>query len=88
MRVEQPCLGPFIGDSEDSIGFVAIAGRASKAEVFEGCLAANRQRLNMFDFKGNNRQRFARLAIGAPLKEVCTNMSPELGSNVDAQGNP
>ena len=55
MRVEQPCLGPFIGDSEDSIGFVAIAGRASKAEVFEGCLAANRQRLNMFDFKGNNR---------------------------------
>ena len=88
MRVEQAGLGPLISDPKDSIGFVSIAGRASKAEVVEGGLAAKRERLNMFNFKGNHRQRFARLAIGTSLKEVCTNTSPKLGSNVDAQGNP
>jgi hypothetical protein len=53
--VEQSRLGSFIGEPHDTIGFVSIAGRTSKAEVFEVRLAAKRQRLDVFDFKGDNR---------------------------------
>ena len=55
LRVEQSRLGSFIGEPNDTIGFVSIAGRTSKAEVFEVRLAAKRQRMDMFDFKGDNR---------------------------------
>jgi hypothetical protein len=55
LRVEQSRLGSLIGESSDSIGLVSIASRAGKTEVLEFCLAAKRQRMNVFDFKGDNR---------------------------------
>jgi hypothetical protein len=55
LRVEQSRLGSFIGEPIDTIGFVSIAGRTSKAQVFEVRLAAKRQRLDVFDFKSDNR---------------------------------
>ena len=85
--MEQSRLGSLIGEPNDSIGLVSIASRTSKAEVFEVRLTAKRQRLDVFDFKGDNRERFARLAIGTAMQEVATNASPELGRNVDAQSN-
>jgi len=85
LRMEQSRLGSLIGEPNDSIGLVAISSRASKAEVIEVSLAAKRLRLDVFDFKGDNRKRFARLAIGTALQEVGTNASPELGRYVDAQ---
>jgi hypothetical protein len=84
-RVEQSRLGSLIGEPNDSIGLVSIAGRTSKTEVIEVSLAAKRRRFDVFDFKGDNRKRFARLAIGTALQEVGTNTSPELGRNVNAQ---
>ena len=76
LRVKQSRLGSLIGEPIDPIGFVSIAGRTSKAEVLEFSLATKRQRLDVFDFKGDNRKRFARLAIGTALQEMGSNASP------------
>jgi hypothetical protein len=58
LRVEQSRLGSLIREPIDSIGLVSIANSTSKAEVFEFCLAAKRQRIDVFDFEGDNRKRF------------------------------
>lgn len=54
LRVEQSRLGSLISESSDSIGLVSIASRAGKPEVFKFCLAAKRQRIDVFGFKGDS----------------------------------
>lgn len=85
LRVEQSRFGSFFGEPSDSNSLVPITSGARKTEVVEFSLAAKRQWLNVFDFKGDNRERFARFAIGTALLEVGSNASPELSGDIDAQ---
>ena len=56
--MEQSRFGSLIREPNDSIGLVSIARSTRETEVFEVSLAAKRQRLDVFDFKGDNRKRF------------------------------
>jgi hypothetical protein len=74
-----------IYDPNYAIGLVSIAGWASKTQVFKFCQTAKRLRKNVFDLDSHNCEIFTRLAIGAPLREMSADPSPEIGSNIVAQ---
>jgi hypothetical protein len=58
-----------------AVGFAPIAGRASQTQIAKLRGPACRQRHNMFKFVGHRHQAFARLAVGAAIVEVRSNLA-------------
>ena len=85
VRMKQARFQALIGDSAKAIGFVPIAGGTRMAQVFKFGPTNERQRKNVFNFKSHNRKSLARPAIGAALREMDANPSPEIDRNIVAQ---